>query len=126
MYSFLQPGEFIQITLEDQGRVSGFVSRYGSLDSDRGALLDQFFKSGSLRSNQLAFVTEQVHSIWYEFQGTVDRGPGKRAEEEGFYVLKGTLTEHITHVQGKSSARQRDVVFRSLPQDVPAEHGKRD
>src|SRR5438874_4828483 len=60
MYSFLQDGEFVQVTVEDQGRVTGFVSRYGDLESDRGAFLDQFFKQGKLDSNKLTFTTETV------------------------------------------------------------------
>ena len=44
MYSFLQEGEFVQLTIEDDGRVTGFISRYGDSESDRGAFLDQFFK----------------------------------------------------------------------------------
>lgn len=27
MYSFLQDGEFVQLTIEDAGRVTGFISR---------------------------------------------------------------------------------------------------
>src|SRR5437899_1296583 len=49
MYAFLQDGEFVQVTVEDAGRVTGFVSRYGDLESDRGAFLDQFFKTGKRR-----------------------------------------------------------------------------
>src|SRR6266446_3408656 len=48
MYSFLQDGEFVQLTVEDAGRVTGFISRYGDLESDRGAFLDHFFKPGKL------------------------------------------------------------------------------
>ena len=40
MYAFLQDGEFVQVTVEDAGRVTGFVSRYGDLESDRGAARD--------------------------------------------------------------------------------------
>jgi hypothetical protein len=39
MYSFLREGEFVQVTVE-AGRVSGFVSRYGDTESDRGMFLD--------------------------------------------------------------------------------------
>ena len=35
MYSFLQEGEFLQINLDREG-VSGYVSRQGDLESDRG------------------------------------------------------------------------------------------
>jgi len=48
MYSFLKDGEFVQITVEDAGRVTGFVSRYGEGDSDNGAFLDHYFRSANL------------------------------------------------------------------------------
>ena len=38
MYSFLQDGEFVQLTIEDTNRVSGFISRYGDLESDQGSV----------------------------------------------------------------------------------------
>jgi hypothetical protein len=38
MYSFLSEGEFVQITVEDQGKVAGFVSRYGDGPSDKGGI----------------------------------------------------------------------------------------
>ena len=47
MYSFVKDGEFIQITEEDKGAVSGFISRYGDSDADKGAFIDQFVKSGT-------------------------------------------------------------------------------
>src|SRR5713226_8645822 len=49
MYNFLRDGEFVQITVEDKGRVSGFVSRYGDQESDRGAFLDHFFRAGKAK-----------------------------------------------------------------------------
>src|SRR5579862_5139404 len=87
MYTFLRDGEFVQITQEDKGKLTGFVSRYGELESDRGAFLDQFFKKGSLDGHNLSFTTDEVHGVWFEFQGTVDRGPGKTVNDEGYYVL---------------------------------------
>ena len=48
MYTFLKEGEFVQLTVEDTGQITGFVSRYGDGESDKGAFLDQFFKSGKL------------------------------------------------------------------------------
>ena len=35
MYNFLRDGEFVQITVEDQGNVTGFISRFGDSESDR-------------------------------------------------------------------------------------------
>src|SRR5512141_2963016 len=91
MYSFLRDGEFVQITLEDKGNVTGFISRYGDLDSDRGVFLDQFFKKGSTDGTKLDFTTEQRHGVWFEFSGTVARGEGKAPEDEAFWVVKGKL-----------------------------------
>src|SRR5271154_4599519 len=51
MYSFLREGEFVQITVEDQGRVIGLISHYADPEGD-GGFLDQLFKSGKLDGNQ--------------------------------------------------------------------------
>src|SRR5258708_24940642 len=54
MYTFLREGEFVQITVEDAGHVTGFISRYGETDSDQGAFLTQFFKKkGKLDAHNL-------------------------------------------------------------------------
>src|SRR5256712_12451680 len=126
MYSFLQDGEFVQVTVEDQGRVTGFVSRYGDLESDRGAFLDQFFKQGKLDGKKLSFTTETVHGAWYEFKGTVERGEGKNVGDEAYYVLNGTLTEYSTDANKKTSSKSREVAFKSFPQDMSPAPVKRD
>ena len=118
MYSFLKDGEFVQLTVEDGGHVTGFVSRYGDGDSDKGAFLDQFFKSGKLDGTRLSFTTDTVHGVWFEFKGTVDRGEGKNRGDEAFYVLKGTLIESSTDVNKKINSRTRDVAFKLFPQDA--------
>ena len=82
MYSFRKDGEFLQLTVEDGGAVTGFVSRYGDGDSDKGAFLDQFFKTGKLAGGKLTFTTEIVHGVAFEFQGTVERGEGKNPGDE--------------------------------------------
>lgn len=117
MYSFLKDGEFVQVTIEDGGHVTGFISRYGDGESDKGAFLDQFFKTGRLEGNRLKFTTDIVHGVAFDFKGTVERGSGKAPGEESYYVLKGTLTENATDVNKKSSSRSREVVFKSFPQD---------
>jgi hypothetical protein len=118
MYSFLKDGEFVQITVEDQGRVTGFISRYGELDSDRGVFLDQFFKQGKLDGNKLSFSTQTVHGTWYEFKGTVERGDGKKPGDEAYYVLKGTLTQYTSDANQKTSSKSREVAFKFFPKDM--------
>ena len=117
MYSFLRDGEFMQVSVEDQGHVIGFVSRYAGSEGD-GGFLEHFFKSGKLDGNQLAFTTETVHGVSFEFRGTVERGDGKSRGEEGYYILKGTLIENTTDEAKKTSSRSREVALRSFPQDV--------
>ena len=52
MYAFLKQGEFVQLSVQDE-KLSGFVSRFGDLDSDRGTTLDHFIKQGSLNGAEL-------------------------------------------------------------------------
>ena len=126
MYAFLQDGEFVQVTVEDAGRVTGFVSRYGDLESDRGAFLDQFFKKAKLDGKSLSFTTDTVHGTWYEFKGTVERGEGKNVGDEAYYVLKGTLLQYTTDANKKTLAKSREVSFKSFPQDMGTAPEKRD
>ncbi len=125
MYNFLRDGEFVQVTVEDQGHVTGFISRYGDSESDRGAFLDHFFKQGKLDGNKLTFATQTVHGIWFEFRGTVERGEGKKAGDEAYYVLKGTLTENATDEAKKTTSRSREVALKSFPQEVSPAPEKR-
>jgi hypothetical protein len=118
MYNFLRDGEFVQVTVEDQGNVTGFISRFGDSESDRGAFLDHFFKQGKLDGNKLTFTTQTVHGVWFEFRGTVERGDGRKSGDEAYFVLKGTLTENSTDEAKKTTSRSREVALKSFPQDV--------
>ena len=117
MYMFLKDGEFVQITAEDAGKVTGFVSRYGEGESDKGAFLDQFFKSGKLNGNNLSFTTETVHGVWFDFKGTVERGEGKNPGDEAYYVLKGTLTQNSSDVNKKVSSHALEVALKMFPKN---------
>jgi hypothetical protein len=117
MYTFLKEGEFVQLTVED-GRVTGFVSRYGDQESDQGTFLDQFFKEAKLEGRKLTFTTQTVHGVWYEFKGSVDRGAGKNVGDEAYYVLKGKLTEHKVGADNKTPMKAQDVVFKAFPANL--------
>jgi hypothetical protein len=125
MYNFLRDGEFVQLTVEAPGRVTGFVSRYGDSESDRGVFLDHFFKSGTLEDNRLTFTTETVHGVSFEFRGTVERGEGKNPGDEAYYVLQGKLVENIIDENKKTSSRSREVALKSFPQEVAPPHAER-
>jgi hypothetical protein len=118
MYAFLRDGEFVQITVEDEGNVTGFISRFGESESDRGSFLDHFFKEGKLNGQSLTFATKAVHGVWFQFRGTVNRGEGKNPGDEAYYVLNGTLTENAVDEAKKTTTHTREVSFKSFPQDA--------
>lgn len=117
MYTFLKDGEFLQVTVEDGGSVTGYVSRYGDGESDKGAFLDQFFKNGKLDGNKLSFTTEIVHGVAFDFHGAFERGEGKNPGEEAYFILKGTLTENISDANKKVTSHSREVAFKLFPQE---------
>jgi hypothetical protein len=118
MYSFLKEGEFVQVTIEDKGVVTGFISRFGDSESDRGTFLNQFFKTGKCEGSKLSFTTESVHGVWYTFEGTFDRGPGKKPDEEAYYLLRGALTRFSTDAEKKTRSEITQVEFKSFPRDT--------
>ena len=118
LYSFLREGEFVQISIEDGKKVSGFISRYGDSESDKGTFLDQFFKSGTIDSSKLTFTTEPIHGAWFEFTGSFGRGSGKSPADEGFYLLRGTLTRYNTDAEKKTTSQAREVELKSFPRDA--------
>ncbi len=117
MYSFLRDGEFIQISIEDS-KVSGFISRFGDSESDKGTFLDQFIKSGTFESGKITFTTEVVHGISFSFDGLVTRGSGRTAADDAFYVMRGRLTRYTTDAEKKTASQVRQVELKSFPRDA--------
>jgi hypothetical protein len=118
MYSFLQDGEFVQLTVEDRGQVSGFVSRYGDQQGEHRAFVDHFFKQSKLDGKKLDFTTEIAQNAFYSFKGTVERGEGKKPTDEAYYVLKGTLTQYTLDSSHKTTSKSQAVAFKSFPQEA--------
>ena len=116
-YSFLQEGEVLQLTVED-GKLSGYISRYGDSDSDQGQFIEQFFDRTSLEGDRLNFNTKIVHGVGYEFSGVIAIDTGKKVGEEGYRVLRGKLVENSEDANGKTKTRQRQVEFKSFPAEV--------
>ena len=117
MYTFRKEGEFVQLTVEDDASITGFVSRYGGA-GDKGNFLDQFFKTGKLDGNKLAFTTQIVHGASFEFKGTIERGEGKNPGDEAYFVLRGRLTENSTDANKKATSHTEDVAFKMFPQEA--------
>ncbi len=119
MYSFLREGEFVQITVEN-GKLSGFVSRYGERDSDRDVFLDQFFNKASLAGSHMDFTTKPIHGTWYEFSGDVNRGDAKTPDKEGYWIIRGTLKQFDQDEAGRVAAKSREITMKSFPQEDEA------
>jgi hypothetical protein len=117
MYSFLREGEVVQFVVED-GKVSGYISRFGSGESDKGQFIDQFFDKASLAGDRLSFTTKTVHGVWYEFTGVIAITPGKQPGQEDYRLIKGTLTQHTIDADGQDKVTQRGVQLRAFPQDL--------
>ena len=121
LYSFLRDGEFVQLTIEDDDTVNGFVSRYADPKEDKGAFLDHFFKTASVKNSMvgwmLKFQTKTVQGVWFEFEGLVKRGPGKSPQDESYWVISGKLKRHDVSADGKDKAETKQVEFMSFPQD---------
>jgi len=118
MYTFLKEGEYVQLTVEDAGQVTGFISRYDEGGSEKGTFVDQFFKTGKLEDNKLSFTTKPSNDLWFEFSGTAQRGEGQNPGDDAYYVLQGTLTENTTGPDKKVSSRHQDVTFKMFPQEA--------
>ena len=114
MFTFLKEGEFVQLSLED-GKLSGFISRFGDSDSDKGEFIDQFFDKASLQGDHLYFKTTTVHAAWYELDGTLTVVPGKKVGDEGYRVIRGKLTIHASDAKGNEQASEKTVELKSFP-----------
>jgi hypothetical protein len=117
MYTFLREGEFVQITVEE-GKLSGFISRYGDGESDKDAFLDQFFTKASLEGKKISFTTKPVHGTWFEFSGTIARGEAQSRDKEAYFVIKGALKKFSQDENKHVDVRSREVTFKSFPQDA--------
>jgi hypothetical protein len=117
MYTFLKEGEYLQITVEDAGQVTGFISRFDEGGSEKGNFVDQFFKTGKVDGGKLNFTTKPANNVWFEFSGTAQRGDGQTPADDAFYVLKGTLTENTAGPDKKVTSRPQDVTFKMFPQE---------
>ena len=118
MYSFLKEGEFVQISVEDEGKVTGFLSRYGEAEGGNGPFLEQYFRSGKLDGSKLTFITETKQLEWFEFKGTVERGDGKAPGDEAYYVLKGTLTDNTSDGAKKVNTHSQEVLLKRFPEEA--------
>ncbi|HLH05704.1 MAG TPA: hypothetical protein VKW78_00555 [Terriglobales bacterium] len=125
MYTFLHEGEFVEIDFEEQHRLTGFISRFGDLDSDRGAFLDHMFSKGEYSGDTLSFTTKAVHGVWFEFKGKISTDKSKQPGSEGYAIVHGTLIQYKDDNNKKTSAKSAEVSFKSFPHDLSVPEPKK-
>ena len=141
MYSFLKDGEFVQITVEREtppvaankknsptappAKVTGFISRFGEGDSDKGEYLETICHKCLNKEASKRYASAQALAAdLRRFQngepiaarpvGTVERGPAKNRAEDGYYVVTGTLTQNVDDAKGNSAPRSREITMKLL------------
>jgi len=117
LYSFVHEGEFVQIEV-NEGKVTGLVSRFKNEDMDKAEFVDQYFEQASLQDSTLTFRTKPADGVWFEFSGTVERGPAKSPSDEGYWIVRGTLTEQHASADGKATGKVHELTLKSFPEDA--------
>jgi hypothetical protein len=120
LYSFLHEGEFVQIEVSD-GKVTGLISHFKDEDPDKAEFVDQYFDQAKLEGSTLTFQTKPLEGLWFEFSGTVERGPTKIVGDESYWIVRGTLIEHRTGADRKPLDKKHSVSLKSFPVDPPPE-----
>ena len=67
--------------------------------------------------NKLSFATKAVNGLAFDFKGTVERGEGKNPGDEGYFELKGTLSENLTDANKRTTSSSREVELKRFPQE---------
>jgi hypothetical protein len=116
MYSFVHEGEFVQIEV-NEGIVTGLVSCFKDEDTEKAEFVDHFFEQAKLEGTTLSFRTKPTDGAWFEFSGTVERGPSKTPSEEGYWNVRGTLIARHRGADGKVGEKTRGLTLTSFPQD---------
>jgi hypothetical protein len=120
IYSFVHEGEFVQIEAND-GHITGVVSRFKNEDVEKPAFVDQFFEEAKLEGSIFSFRTKPAaDGVWFEFSGRVEHGAAKAPGSEGYWSVKGTLTEHhdANGVAGKVADKVHELTLKSFPEDA--------
>ena len=91
---------------------------------DKDTFLDQFFEKAALKDNHLTFTTRKTHGVWFDFDGTVEKASGKTPHDEGYRVIRGTLTQTSEDASGKPFSKSRHIEMKSFPQDLDQDEQK--
>jgi hypothetical protein len=109
MGTFPNEGEFLQVSVENDGRVSRVVSRYEDEDKEKRTFIDQFFKSAKLAGNRLTFTAKTV-------QGRESNAAKATIPETTpMAFCRGRLTQNSTDADKKATSGNHEVEFEMFP-----------
>jgi hypothetical protein len=124
-YRWGEPGEVIELYIEN-GALGGYLTRRSDRHDARSSPLTFTFAraaivapattsgqagaSGQGRAATITFRTRRIHGDWYSFTGRVERGPAADVGQDGYYLLQGTLSAHLSpEGPGDESASDKPV-----------------
>ena len=112
-YHFLGPEDTVSI-LQEETMLKGYIDVFqGENESD--AILSYPLTIGTRTGNQISFRTRKIHEKYYRFNGTVERGTGKKPGDPGYLQLAGRLeTVTSNSVTGTTKVVKQTVVLKSL------------
>ena len=115
-YHFLSPQDKLAI-LDEEGKLSGYLDVFQSED-ESDALLSYPITIGSRQNERVEFKTGKIHQKYYRFNGTAQRGQGKKEPDPDYLRLVGDL--EIVTVSGETDAEsveRRQIVFQRMGKD---------
>lgn len=113
-YHFLGPEDALSI-LQEEGILKGYIDVYEG-DSESDEVLSYQITIGSRRGNHVEFRTRPIHEKFYRFNGTVERGTGKKPSDPDYLQLNGELlTITLNSVTGQQKTESQKVILKSIP-----------
>ncbi len=112
-YHFLGPEDTVSL-LQEENMLKGYIDVFqGETESD--AILSYPLTIGTRTGNQISFRTGKIHEKYYRFNGTVERGTGKKPGDPAYLQLAGQIeTVASNSVTGTTKVGKQAVVLKSL------------
>jgi hypothetical protein len=113
-YTFGHELDLLEIDLEPNRGVTGYITLLGGKGPDKNAPLAFFFTRTRVGGDNVYFLTQQIHRVSYEFNGTLRQSPPKDHTLDVDYSLVGTLTVHHYSESGADQKQSKTVTFKKV------------
>ncbi|MGH9344359.1 MAG: hypothetical protein ACRD19_11430 [Terriglobia bacterium] len=113
-YHFLGSEDSLSI-LQEEDLLKGYIDVFeGETESDD--VLSYPITIGSRKGDHVEFKTRAIHEMFFRFDGTVERGAGKKPGDPDYLQLDGELqTITLNSVTGEQKTVKQQVVLKSIP-----------